>query len=202
VLAALGCGGKPPAPVPVAGSPPPQEPIKPFAVVPFAGQRVAVTPLTLVVALDTLAEVAPFAARPAALAWADSIVAAVLTARGPEVNWVLPPELRKVARRAPTVAPDPDRMGQSIMRENAVETIPDPLRSNLRSLMALVGGRFVFIPAVITVLPEQSGMVRAEVSLVLADTRTGKVIWRTLTWGVGSTPSRALGVAMEAVLPP
>jgi hypothetical protein len=186
----------------VAGSPPPKEPIQPFTVVPFAGQRVAVTPLTLVIALDTLAERAPFAAHPAAIAWADTIVAAVLTARGPEVNWVLPPELRKVARRAPTVAPDPDRMGQSILRDNSLETIPDPLRGNLRSLMALVGGRFVFVPAVVTVLPEESGMVRAEVSLVLADTRTGNIVWRTLTWGVGATPSRALTVAMEAVLPP
>jgi hypothetical protein len=67
--------------------------------------------------------------------------------------------------------------------------------------MALLGGRFVFIPAAITVLPEKSGMIRAEVSLVLADTRTGKVIWRTLTWGVGTTPARALTVAMETVLP-
>jgi hypothetical protein len=92
-------------------------------------------------------------------------------------------------------------MGQSLMRENALETVPDPLRSNLRSLMALLGGRFVFIPAAITVLPEKSGMIRAEVSLVLADTRTGKVIWRTLTWGVGTTPARALTVAMETVLP-
>jgi hypothetical protein len=201
LVLALACGGKPPAPAPVAGSPPPKEPIKPLAVVPFAGQRVAVTPLTFVVALDTLAEMAPFAAHAAAIAWADSIVAAVVTARGPEVNWVLPPELRKIARRAPTVAPDPDRMGQSMMRENGVETVPDPLRSNLRSLMALAGGRFVFIPAVVSVIPEQGGTIRAEVSLVLVDTRTGKVIWRTLTWGVGSTPSRALTVAMEAVLP-
>ena len=201
-MAALACGGKAPTPVPVAGSPPPREPIKPFVVIPFAGQQVAVTPLTLVVALDTLAQMAPFTARPLALAWADSIVGAILAGRGPEVNWVLPPELRKVARRAPTVAPDPDRMGQSLMRENALETVPDPLRSNLRALMALVGGRFVFIPAVVTVLPERSGLVRAEVSLVLVDTRTGKVIWRTLTWGVGPTPTRALTDAMEAVLPP
>jgi hypothetical protein len=187
--------------VTVAGSPPPREPIKPFVVTPFAGQQVAVTPLTLVVALDTLSGMAPFSTRAAALAWADSIVGAILTARGPEVKWALPPELRKVARRAPTVAPDPDRMGQSLMRENALETIPDPLRSNLRSLMALLGGRFVFIPAVVTVLPEKTGMVRAEVSLVLADTRTGKVIWRTVTWGVGATPTRALAVALETVLP-
>jgi hypothetical protein len=200
-MALLACGGKPPTPVPVAGSPPPREPIKPLAVFPFAGQQIAVTPLTLVVALDTLSSVAPFTARPLALAWADSIVGAILTARGPEVHWVLAPELRKIARRAPSVAPDPDRMGQSMLREHALETVPDPLRSNLRSLMALVGGRFVFIPAVVTVLPEHGGLVRAEVSVVLVDTRTGKVIWRTLTWGQGSTPTRALTVAMEAILP-
>ena len=200
-MAVLACGGPTPTPTPTVGSAPPREPIKPFGVAPFAGQPIAVTPITLVVPIDTLDRVAPFSSHAAALAWADSVVGAALTTRGPEVKWTFPPELRKIARRAPTVAPDPDRMGQSLMREQALETVPDPLRSNLRSLMALVGGRFVFIPAAVTVVPDKSGLVRAEISLVLADSRTGKVVWRTISWGVASTPTRALAVAMETVLP-
>jgi hypothetical protein len=167
----------------------------------LAGQAVAVTPLTLIVALDTLGRVPPLAERAGALAWADSIVGGELDARRPEVKWVLPPELRKIARRAPTVAPDPDRMGQSLMREKSFTEIPDPLRGNLRSLVALTGGRLVLIPATVSLVSVSPGAIRAEVSLVLADARTGQVLWRTVTWGVGASPSQALTAAMDAVLP-
>jgi hypothetical protein len=185
----------------VPGSPPPIQPVKPFISTPFAGQQIAVTPLTLVIALDSLSRVPPLSDRVTTLAWADSIVGASLLARSPEVKWALPPELRKIARRAPTVAPDPDRMGQSLMRQQSLETVPDPLRGNLRSLLAMLNGRFALIPAAITFVPERAGLIRAEVSLVLADTRTGKVVWRSLTWGLGATPSQALAAAMETVLP-
>ena len=30
-------------------------------------------------------------------------------------SWVLPPELRRIAGRAPSLNIDPDRMGQSVM---------------------------------------------------------------------------------------
>ena len=201
-LAALACGGSSaPAPAPAPVRPPPHEPVKPFPTTPFAGQSIAVTPFTLIVAVDSLARVPPLGDRATSLAWADSIVGTTLSARGPEVKWVLPPELRKIARRAPGIAPDPDRMGQSLMREKSMETVPDPLRTNLRSLLALVGGRYAFIPAAPTFIPDSTGSVRAELSLVLADTRTAKVLWRTLTWGIGATLSRALAAAMENALP-
>jgi len=203
-LATLACGGSSPAanvPAPAPARSAPREPIKPFSAVPFAGQSIAVTPLTLIVALDTLARVPPLADRAASVAWADSIIGTALTSRGPEVKWVLPPELRKIARRAPTIASDPDRMGQSLMREKSLESAPDPLRTQLRTLLALVGGRYAFIPAAVSFIPEPSGLVRAEVSLVLVDTRTARVLWRTLTWGVGATPSQALTAAMDNALP-
>ncbi len=183
------------------GSPPPREPVRPFVALPFAGQHIAVIPITLLVPVDTLVRVSPLEDRARALAWADSIVGAGLTARRPEVNWVFPAELRKIARRSPTVAPDPDRMGQSLLRDKSFETVPDPLRQHLRSLMAMAGGRYALVPAAVTLLPDTSGLVRAEVTLVLADTRLGKVVWRTIAWGVGETPAQAFAAAMDAVLP-
>jgi hypothetical protein len=200
-LLTLACGGKPAAPAPAHGSPAPREPIKPLLTSSLAGQAIALTPITLIVATDSLAQLVPLNDRVVALAWADSIVDGVFLARGAEVKWVLPGELRKLARRAPTVAPDPDRMGQSLMRAQQIKDVPDPLRSEFRSLMALVGGRFIMIPAAISFVPDSSGAVRAELSLVMADTRTGRVVWRTLAWGLGGTPARALTVAMETVLP-
>ena len=176
------------------------EPVRPLLTAAFAGQSVAVTPVTLVIAADSLATIAPLGNHAATLAWADSIVGSALTARGPEVKWVLPVELRRIARRAPTVAPDPDRMGQSILRAK-LEDVPDPLRGNLRSLMALVGGRLVLVPAALSFLQEPDGQIRAELALAMADTRTGKVVWRTLAWAVGPTPARALSAALDTVLP-
>jgi hypothetical protein len=196
----LACGGKPANPAPEPREP--REPVKPLITTPFAGQQLAVTPLTLVVSDEELAGAPPLNNRPVALAWADSLVAAALTGRSPEVKWVLPADLRKLARRAPTVAPDPDRMGQSLLRGTKVEDVPDPLRQNLRSIMALVGGRYALVPAALVFLREPNGgPVRAELSLALVDTRTGKVAWRSLAWGTGATPERALIAALDTVLP-
>jgi len=52
-----------------------------------------------------------------------------------------------VARRAPGIAPDPDQMGTPFLRASNVVDVPDPLRYQLRTLMGLVGGRYVLVPA-------------------------------------------------------
>lgn len=200
-LTALACGGKPAPPASGPTPLPVREPVKPLVTTLFAGQQVAVTPLTLVIAAESMTQVAPFTDRAGTLHWADSMVAAALLARAPDVNWVLPADLRKLARRSPTVAPDPDRMGQSILRAPSLEDVPDPLRGHLRSLMALAGGRLALVPAALNFLNDPDGGVRAELSLVLTDARTGKVVWRTLAWGSGPTPARALAVSLETVLP-
>ncbi len=203
LVVACGGGSTPPAPAPATPlpPPPPQEPVVAFLSAPFAGQAVAVTPLTLLVSADNIGTMAPLADHAAALAWADSLLGATLLARAPEVKWVLPPELRKIARRAPTVAPDPDRMGQSVLRGKSMATVPDPLRSALRSLVALTGGRCALVPAALSFVPDATGPVRAELNLVFVDARTGQVLWRTVTWAVGATPSQALLKAIEIVLP-
>jgi hypothetical protein len=203
VALVLGCGGNAaPTPTTPAGpTPPPQEAILPFASVAFAGQNIAVAPMTLVVAADTLGREPPLAEHAQALAWADSVVGAILTERGPEVKWVLPPELRRIARRSPTVAPDPDRMGQSLLRAKGIKQLSDPLRGDLRSLAALTNGRFVMVPAALSFVPDSKAPIRAELVLVLVDARTGRVFWRTVTWGVGGSPAEALSRALDLVFP-
>jgi hypothetical protein len=69
-------------------------------------------------------------------------------------------------------------------------------------MMAIVGGRYALVPAALAFLQEPgSGLVRAELSLALVDTRTGKVAWRSLAWGNGETLERALVAALDTVLP-
>jgi hypothetical protein len=181
-----------------------QVPILPVPTEGLAGQQVAVVPLTLVATdpafqSDTLFD--RYRDRRVMLSWADSVIGDAFVGRAPEVKWVLPPALRKIARRAPGIVDDPDQMGQALLRARKMRDVPDPLRASLRNLMAVVGGRMAMVPASLGFSREADGAVRAELSLVAADTRSGKVVWRSVTLGSGPTPAAALTAALEAVLP-
>jgi hypothetical protein len=184
-----------------------QKPGQPVPTVPaeaLAGQQVGVMPLTLVAAEPTLQAdtlYAPYRDRRVTLTLADSMIGDAFTGRAPEVRWVLPPELRKLARRSPGIVGDPDAMGQAMLRSPKLKDIPDPLRSSLRNLMAVVGGRAAMVPAALAFGREPDGKVRADLSLVLADTRSGKIIWRALASGRGAGPPEALDAALAVALP-
>ena len=180
---------------------------EPVAILPtstISGQTVAILPITLLVADPTLqadSSYAAYADRRVALARADSVVSEGIVSRAPEVNWVPPRELRQMARRSAGYLVDPDQMGQAVLRGPKILKVPDPLRSSLRSLMAVAGGRLALVPAAIGFGPEPDGQIRADLSLALADARTGKVVWRSLAYGRGKSPDQALNAALAAVLP-
>jgi hypothetical protein len=185
----------------------PPKPLPPVPILPvqaLAGKRVGVLPLTLLVADPTLQSdpvYSEYKERRGGLRRADSLISEALVGRGPEVHWVLPPELRKIARRAAGFVPDPDDMGQALLRAPKLMIIPDPLRSSLRSLLAIADGRLALVPAALGFGPEPDGQIRADLSLVVGDARTGKVMWRSLALGRGRTPDEALNAALAAVLP-
>jgi len=213
-----GCGGKqhveepaPTAPLPTAG---------------IAAQQVGITPLTLIVAEDSLHWQAVLGERRAALAKGDSVIGTLLTTRAPEVTWLLPDELRRAARRAPGIAPDPDQMGTAILLRGGgrEEIVPDPLRHELRTLAALVGaggGRFVLVPAGLvfrrtggpadgrtggaaarpTARPPDRPSATAELTVVMVDVRTGRVGFRTVARGEGDDPWTALTGAVKSLTP-
>jgi hypothetical protein len=187
--------------LPLAGQESPQPPVP---VSSLGGQDVAVLPITLV-AIDPAFEgdslFARYREHRATLSWADSVIGGALTERAPEVKWVLPPRLRKLARRAPGLVDDPDEMGQAVLRSQRLKEIPDQLHSSLRNLTALINGRLVFVPAALGFIKDQGGQVRAELSLVAADARSGRILWRSVPTANGATPSAALAAALAAVLP-
>jgi hypothetical protein len=196
------CGGKknsqPPTPIPTA----------PLPTAGLAGQRVALTPLELVGAEDTLHWDSLIADRRNTLDKSDSIISTLLAARAPEVTWVGPAELRHIARRAPGIVTDPDQMGTPFLRGERIVDVPDPLRYQLRTLLGLVGGRYVLVPAglVFRKSPPPVGSARppvaiAELSLVLIDTRIGKVGWRTTARGEGDDAWTALTRAVKNLTP-
>jgi hypothetical protein len=92
-------------------------------------------------------------------------------------------------------------MGHAVLRAPKLAVIPDPLRSSLRSLLAIADGRIALVPAALGFGPEPDGRIRADLSLVVGDARTGKVMWRSLALGRGKTPDEALNAALAAVLP-
>ena len=170
----------------------------------LAGQQVAILPLTMLVADPAFEEDsawAPWRDRAPALRRADSIVAGVLETRAPEVTWVGAAELRKRARRAPGMIPNPDDMGQAMLRGAKIQEVPDPLRSSLRKLAAIADGRMVLVPAAVGFSRDSSGPVRADLTLVMVDARGGRVIWRSIAHGLGPSTDAALKQAVAVILP-
>jgi hypothetical protein len=204
-LLSISCAAGAQQPTSPASSPPPAGPaVAPVPTEALVGQNVALMPITLVAADPALAAdtvYAPYRDRRAALLWADSLIGDAFSGRAPEVRWVLPAELRKVARRSPGIVGDPDQMGQAALRSPKLREVPDPLRSSLRNLMAVVGGRAVMVPASIGFGRQADGRIRADLTLAVADTRSGKVIWRSLAYGSGGNPHEALDAALAAALP-
>ena len=177
----------------------------------LSGQQVILLPLTLVAAEDSLHWETVLADRHATLARADSMVGAMLEARAPEVTWVLPSEVRRAARRAPGLATDPDQLGTAVLRVQKLTVVPDPLRGQVRTLAALAGGRHVlFLVALIyrRARPSPGGTHPAarpagvaELALVLADIRTGRIEWRTIATGEGDDPWTTLTRAVKNITP-
>jgi len=210
-----GCGGKQHAETPA--------PTQPLPTAGLAAQQVSVLPLTLLAAEDSLHWQAKFADRRAALAQADSVIGTLLTARAPEVTWVLPEALRKAARRAPGIAPDPDQMGTALLRAPNIEIVPDPLRGELRTLVALAanGGRYALVPAALVyrraggqavgrpvvapplpaARPPDRPPATAELTIVMVDVRTGRLGFRTTARGDGDDPWSALTGAVKSLTP-
>ena len=204
-LLSISCAAGAQQPVPPTAPPAPAAPqVLPVPTEALVGQNVALMPITLIApdpALQSDTIYAPYRDRRTALLWADSLIGDAFSGRAPEVRWVLPAELRKVARRSPGIVGDPDQMGQAALRSPKLREIPDPLRSSLRNLMAVVGGRVAMVPASIGFGRQADGLIRADLSLVAADTRSGKVLWRSLATGSGANPRAALDAALAAVLP-
>jgi hypothetical protein len=186
-----------------------------------------VLPLTLVATEDALHWQVPLGERRTGLAKCDSILGTLLQARAPEVTWILPDALRRAARRAPGIAPDPDQMGSAILLHGTKrnpEMVPDPLRSELRTLAALAGGgggRYALVPAGLVFrrtggpADQRSGEAAArptagqpdhpsgtaELTIVLVDVRTGRVGFRTVARGEGADPWTALTRAVKSLTP-
>lgn len=192
----IGCGG---TAQPVSDVPPQAAPLPTAA---MGGQPVTIYPLTLVATDRLLGWGEQVGARADALYRADSLVAAFLTERAPEVTWVLPEDLRRAAKRAPGLLVDPDQMATAVLRSGDSRRLPDPLRSQMRNLTGVAGERYALVPASLVFVPgEDGGSGRAELALVVTDVRTGMIEWRTTAWAEADDPWVALWDALTTLVP-
>lgn len=196
-VVAFACGGSRAEQAPTPAPPP----TAPLPTAGMAGQKVSLLPLTLVAAEDTLHLDTLLADRRMALDKSDSIIGTLLAARAPEVTWVGPAELRRAARRAAGIATDPDQMGTAFLRADRLVDVPDPLRYQLRTLVGLAGGRYALVPAALVFRRTGGRVATAELSVVLVDTRIGRVGWRTIARGEGDDPWTALSRAVKSLTP-
>lgn len=172
----------------------------------LAGQIVAVVPITFIGADSSLkgdSALALYWNRTAGLRHFDSLFGGYLTSVLLETKWILPPELRMISIRSSGYFPDPDLMGQGVMRNPAIKKkTPEPLQSKLRSISGVTNARVVIIPAGVVFNRDTTGMLRANVSVVLVDPRLGDIKYRTITTGKGVTPDAALRAAFAIMVPP
>lgn len=207
LVAALGCGGRSKAPAAVE-----PRPTVPLPVAGLAGQQVSLFPLTLIAAEPALNWGTYFPDRRTALASADSVITGLIVSRVPEVVWLGPEELQRAARRSAGVVPDPHQLATALLRAEQLVMVPDPLRSQLRTLVAIAGGRYAVIPAAVVyrggetpAAPPPTGSpadsATAELSIVVVDVRVGKVDWRTVARGTGADPWSALTRAVKGLTP-
>jgi hypothetical protein len=161
-----------------------------------------VYPLILVAADERLRWDSVLTPRRSALDHADSMLAETLTGRSPEVIWVLPPALRQIARRTAPVTTSPDQTPISLLRSPGLKQLPDPLWSQMRNLVAVAGERYALVPASLIFVPAPGGKGgRAELTLVLADVRSGAIAWRTVANAVAGDPWEGLARALKALTP-
>ena len=113
----------------------------------LAGQNVPVMPLTMVVRDSAVSDSVLLLARPAVMAWADSILADALTLRGPRDLLGL---WRRAGPRGATRRGDDPRAGQDGPGDPALREDEDRARSDPRRISGSSPGwpaaRYIFVP--------------------------------------------------------
>jgi hypothetical protein len=121
-----------------------------------------------------------------------------LNGRG--VTWMGLEEQRRAARRNPTLGLEPDQFATSYLLGGTVDRVPDPLWGQLRSLGAITGARFAVVPAAVRIAG-QPGALTASYVVVVADVRTGTVMFRSRAAGRPmASPEAALASAAGTVI--
>jgi hypothetical protein len=119
--------------------------------------------------------------------------------RGVKRNWTFAREITESANRNGGLAGDPRELGaQGIRRVKAGDTpLPEPLASQIRTLVALTSARFVVLPLEVHV-DTRDGERKASLRVLLVDARTARVAW---VGDIEATPERDPQAVADALSP-
>ena len=182
---------------PAMSAPPPVA--RPLA--PFTGQRVAVLPAQRLRPADSAAWGAQVPAPRAYLGVVDSALAAALGERGLSAAWALPVDVIRSAKRNVTYAADPYALAVNPLlpsrRPAATPDIPDPLATQLRTLVALNDARYALVPVELRFERQggPTGAGRAVLRVAMLDARSARIAW---AGDVASDTASALTPALAA----
>jgi hypothetical protein len=177
--------------------------VAPLAVGALAGAKVLLLPVGAVVLSDSAALVPDLVARRYTLrALAASVLDSTLRARAPDVTWFGLEEQRRALRMAPALGIEPERVETAYLLGPKVESMLDPLWSQVRALAGMTGARTALAPAAVRI-SRVGAAYTAEYVLVLVDSRDGQVLGRGRSLGPAApTPEAALVAAAAAAVPP
>lgn len=168
----IGCGGSKPATL--SSTPEPES--HPLAGI--VGQNIIVAPAQGLWIAPALAWSPLPLARPT-LARLDSVIADSLRARVGNQEWVFADGVDKAFRNNPTYATNPRSLAVNPLRSTRLkigDRLPEPIASQLRTMIALQDARLVLIPVELR-FDHVAGLARPVVRLVLVDPRSSIVRW-------------------------
>lgn len=117
----------------------------------------------------------------ATLRMADSLINDVLVMRGAGSKWQFAEDARRAARRNPTYVSNPDALAVSSLNRLAPgDPLPEPLASELRTLVAMGDARHVLLPVELRGHAETGGEVvvgRAVLIVAVMDARLSQLLW-------------------------
>lgn len=145
----------------------------------IVGQNIVIAPVQ---ALRVPADVgwSAMPASRAALAQLDSIIADTLRARVNNQGWVYADGVVQSAANNPTYATDPRALAVNPLRSPNLklgDRLPEPVASQLRTMIALHDVRLVLLPLDLTIERASAGLGRPIVHLMLVDPRSSVVRW-------------------------
>jgi hypothetical protein len=116
----------------------------------------------------------------------DADLAASLSERVGSRTWVYPDALVEAYTRNSMYATDPRQLNSETLRARTLTVggqLPEPLATQIRTMIALSDARLVLIPAELRLERLPNGMGRAVLRLVLVDGRSAEIKWAGEAFG-------------------
>jgi len=144
----------------------------------IVGQPLLIAPLQSIKVAPELGWTSP--PRAADMLAFDGVLADTLRARVANQQWVYAEALITSSKNNPTYATDPRALSIQALKSPKLEVaqrLPEPLASQLRTMLALHEGRLVLIPVELRFERTAAGTVHPVLRLVLVDPRLSDVRW-------------------------